>query len=231
MHYNKLDDILDYLSKSNMRVFSVHDAAKIMRKSSAYASLLLSRSKKVRRLERGRYFIEGATIDQLASNILYPSYISLSAALQHYELIDQNIIRYSVISSKRHVSMKIDGNTVEFITTSKSRIFGYTYETGAFIAVLEKLFVDCLYFNTPGFSQVNASFASALDDYKMDVRKLKDYALKMGSKSLINKIGLLLELNGIDAQELQPYTYRPQYVRVAFGSTGRNKKWMVRYDR
>jgi hypothetical protein len=41
----KLDEVLHYLEKSGKNVFSIYDAAKIMGKPTAYASLLLSKAK------------------------------------------------------------------------------------------------------------------------------------------------------------------------------------------
>lgn len=57
----KLRDAIDGLAKSGTHVFTAYDIAKILEKSSAYASLLLSEGKKAHRIERGKYYIEGAS--------------------------------------------------------------------------------------------------------------------------------------------------------------------------
>ncbi len=53
MHF---DTILDRLQKSGKNVFTVYDISKLIGKSTPYASLMLSKSKKVKRIERGKYF-------------------------------------------------------------------------------------------------------------------------------------------------------------------------------
>ena len=110
---------MNSLVQSNKHVFTVYDAAKLMGKTTSYASLVLSKSKKVIRVERGKYFIEGTSKYEVASNLIFPSYISLQAGLQYYGLIDQNILRYSVIALKRHKTIDLQGITIEFIKTSR----------------------------------------------------------------------------------------------------------------
>src|SRR5271157_2154633 len=121
----RFDSILDALSKSNKRVFTTYDVAKLMGKPSAYASLMLSKSKRASRIERGKYFLEEASTYEIASNIVFPSYVSLQAGLQYYGLVDQNIVRYSVIALKRHKTVEIRGSTMEFIKAEKRMFFGY----------------------------------------------------------------------------------------------------------
>ena len=63
MQYNSIQDILIELS-GHKKIFTVKDAAKIMNKSSKYASKLLSSNKYVTRIERGKYYINnGNQID------------------------------------------------------------------------------------------------------------------------------------------------------------------------
>lgn len=234
MAYVGLRSILDRFQLAGMGTFTVRDVAKAMHKSTAYASMVLSTSKRVRRLERGVYYIPGTSPYELASNIVYPSYVSLVAALQYYELIDQNIIRYSVVTTKRHGSVRFEGGEIEFVTTSKERIFGYLFHYNFYIASPEKTFIDCLYFGSPDFPQVESSFASALDDKLLDIKRLKDHATRMRSKSLINKLGFLLELNGVPADDMLEHTYKG-YVRINRDRDrnikGVNRKWRILYDR
>ncbi len=231
MRYMNFSAVLERLEKSGTLVFSVQDVAKVMHKSTAYASLLLSRHRNIVRLKKGVYYIAGAGMYEIASNVVYPSYISLGAALQYYDLIDQNIVRYSVITTKRHKELSTRQGTVEFITLSKDRVFGYTSDGNAYIATVEKTFIDCLYLGRPEFKQVEESFASALQDYKVRIDILKEFGIKMRSRSLINKLGFLLERSGIAADDLVSYTYRSKYVKVSRHADSRDRKWAVLYDR
>lgn len=230
MRYLSFDSVLDHLSKSGSSVFTVHDVAKTMQKSPAYASLMLSRSRKVKRVSKGIYCLDGASMYEIASNMVYPSYVSLSSALQYYELIDQNILRYSVITTKRHKELEFGNASIAFITLPKGKVFGYVSKNNAYVATIEKMFADCLYLHIPDFEQITSSFSSALEDYKIDIPKLKEYGIKMEKKSLINKLGLLLELNGINADDLLKHIYRPAYIKTNAHAKSKNKKWMVVYD-
>lgn len=218
MKYINVNSVLELLAKSEMNVFTVIDFAKIINKSTAYASLILSKNKKAHRLSKGIYYIDNADVYEKASNILFPCYISLSAALQYYELIDQNIVRYTVITTKRHRGINIKEGYVEFITLSKERVFGYALKKGSYIAELEKVFVDCLYFNSPNFDQILSSFSNAINDKNIDIKKFKEYGIKMKSKVLINKIGFLLELNNINAEDLHNFIYKSNYIELEKGA-------------
>ena len=226
----RFDSILDILLKSNKRVFTTYDVAKLMGKSPAYASLMLSKSKRAIRIERGKYFLEEASTYEIASNIVFPSYISLQAGLQYYGLIDQNIVRYSVIALKRHGTVEVRGNTVEFIKTEKKLFFGYLNKGNAYVASPEKLFVDCLYFGRVQFSALKEAMEAAKSERIIDTEVLKEFAITTGSKVLASKLGFLLESVGIDAERLLPYRYY-NYLSISnTGSKGKNKRWMVRYD-
>ncbi len=222
----KFDNILETLSKSK-KVFTVYDAAKLMNKSTAYASLMLSRSKKVKRIEKGKYFITGSSVYEITSNIIFPSYVSLYAGMQYYNLIDQNIVKYSVITLKRHRGIALNGNTVEFIKVKKNMFFGYLNKSSTYIASPEKLFIDCLYFNKPKFASLKNILSAAINEKLLDTSLLEDYAMKTGSKVLINKLGFLLELNNINASKLLPFRYA-NYVEVKDKEIKKNKRWRIK---
>ena len=225
----KFDSILDVLLKSNKRVFTTYDVAKLMGKPPAYASLMLSKSKRATRIERGKYFLEDASTYEIASNIVFPSYVSLLAGLQYYELIDQNIVRYSVIALKRHRTVEIKGNTVEFIKTGKKMFFGYLNKANAHVASPEKLFVDCLYFGRVQFSILKEALETAESEHILDTGVLQKYAIATGSKVLASKLGFLLESVGVDAKMLLPHRYL-NYISIHnTGSEGKDKKWRIRY--
>ncbi|MCL4325252.1 MAG: hypothetical protein M1481_00215 [Candidatus Thermoplasmatota archaeon] len=225
----KFDDVLDLLIKSNKKVFNIYDAAKIMNKPVAYASLMLSKSKKVIRIERGRYFIKDTDIYEIASNIVYPSYISLHAGLQYYGLIDQNVIRYSVMTLKRHKNIDINMNLIEFIKLKREFFFGYVNKSNKYIATPEKLFIDCLYFAVK-FSLLKDTIKNAMTENLINIGVLEDYAIRSEKKLLINKLGFLLSNIDIDSERLLPYRYQ-NYVHISdTGDNGINKKWRVVYD-
>ncbi len=226
----QFDSILDTLLKSNKRVFTTYDVAKLMGKTPAYASLMLSKSKKVARIERGKYFLEEASMYEIASNIIFPSYVSLHAGLQYYGLIDQNIVKYSVVALKRHKAIRVKNTKIEFITVKKGDFFGYLSKSNAYIASPEKLFVDCMRLGGVQFSTLKSALDIAMGEKIIDLKLLESYAIAAGSKILINKLGFLLESAGIDASRLLPYRYG-NYVRILNTETkGKNRRWRVIND-
>ena len=106
MAYNNMHEILAGLAAHNKRVFSINDAAKAMGKPKRYASKLLSANKEVERIERGKYYIKSGNIDiyEIASQIVFPSYVSGFAALRYYSLVEQEVVKYTVVC---HLTIKI----------------------------------------------------------------------------------------------------------------------------
>ena len=225
-----LRDAIDGLARSGIHVFTVYDIAKMLGKSTAYASLLLSKSKKAHRIERGKYYIEGASRYEISSNVVYPSYVSMHAALQYYGLIDQNVLRYSVITLKKHKPINVSGTMINFIRTKKKAFFGYTSKSNVYIASPEKLFIDCLYFGGIPFAVLKEAMVTAKEDNLIDITTIERYAVMLGSRVLVSKLGFLLELAGINADKLLKHRYR-SYISVPnTGTSGKNKKWGINYD-
>ncbi len=226
----KTTELVETLKSHGFYVFSIYDAAKLMQKSIAYASLFLSKSKEFVRIEKGKYALKGTDPFIVASNILYPSYLSLASAMRFYDLIDQNIVKYSVVSVKRHANVSFNGLSIEFRRMKKERFFGYTKIDNAYVAEVEKLFIDCVYFGMPDFSTTLEALEYAIDNKKIDLKKIQEYTIAFDDKSLVNKLGFLLGLAGIEAGELLGKG-RKAYVRISgLGKSGIDKKWMVKYD-
>ena len=144
----KTTEFNDYLYRNNIHVFTIADAAKIIGKPKAYTSLFLFRNKSLKRAERGIYYTKEATEYEIASNIVYPSYISLISALRFYNLTEQipNVIY--VVTTKRHKPIEdLNGYVVEFRNIKKERMFGYRKVDGAFVADPEKAVIDMVYLN------------------------------------------------------------------------------------
>ncbi len=226
----RFDEILERLSRSGMRVFTTYDVAKMMGKPTAYASLMLHNSRRVSRIERGKYFIGDASIYEIASNVVFPSYVSMHAGLQYYGLLDQPVIKYSVISLKRHGRLEVKGSQIVFIKARRRAFFGYVNRDGAYIASPEKLFVDCLYFGGVPFSMIKEALDSAKRESLINTGLMERYAVEIRSGALASRLGFLMEQAGLKADGLLPHRCRG-YVRISdTGASGVDKKWMVRYD-
>ena len=196
MIYNKMNDILEELVMHGKTVFTINDASLLMKKPKKYVSKQLSSNRKVIRVEKGLYFIDtrrGIDLYEIASQIVFPSYISLFAAFQYYSITDQVISTYSVISLKRHRTINFGEYRIEFRTIKKERFFGFEKVQNAYIASLEKAFVDSLYLNTPAFSYVQEAFDRALTESSLNLQRIKEYAERMKSGSVNKKLSLLLD--------------------------------------
>jgi predicted transcriptional regulator of viral defense system len=203
MAYNSMHEILASLAAHNKRVFSINDAAKAMRKPKHYASKLLSSNKEVERIERGKYCIKSGNTDmyEIASQIVFPSYVSGFAALRYYSLVEQEVVKYTVITIKRHKQIKVAGVSIEFVTLPKSRFFGYRRNGGAYIATVEKAIVDSLYMRSPPYAYVSEALRKALRNGVLNAKALKDFALKMESKKVVIQVESLLGAEKVDLQK------------------------------
>lgn len=200
MTYIKKQDIIDELVKHNKKVFNINDIVKITGKPRNYVSKILAKSKKIQRIERGKYYLTGINqpdIYELASQIVFPCYISMFAAFQFYSLTEQSILKYSVISLKRHRSINIGSMSIEFIKINKNRFFGYKKINNTYIALIEKAIVDSLYLHSPPISYVENIFSEAVNSNRINKDLLINFAIKMKSKTIIKKVYILLKQNKI----------------------------------
>ena len=196
MNYVKTQDLIDEMSNHEKLVFTLNDATKYMNKPRKYVSKQLASNKKVVRIERGKYFIsygKGIDLYAVASQILYPSYISLLSAFQYYSVTTQVTNAYSVISLKRHRTIVFDDNIIEFRTVKKERFFGYKRVQNTFISSLEKAILDSIYLGVPAFSYVEEAFSSAMQKGILDINGLKILASRMNSKIVSDKISYLID--------------------------------------
>ena len=201
-----MQEVLDELALHDKTVFSIYDAARIMNKPKNYVSKLLSNNKKVKRIERGKYYLKngrGINIYEIASQIVFPSYVSMFAAFQFYSITEQFVVKYSVVTLRRHRPAIIENNAVEFITIQKERFFGYKKTGNAYVATIEKAIVDSLYLGSPPFSYVEEAFAESLHREMISVDLLVDFALRMKAKATARRVEMLLRSQNIYSNRLQ----------------------------
>ena len=73
----KPTEIIEIFKENGKRTFTLSEYAAIANKSDKYSSLILSKNKNIKRIEGGKFYLNGTNIYEIASNIVYPSYISL----------------------------------------------------------------------------------------------------------------------------------------------------------
>ncbi len=220
-------EILLYLQRNNITVFTTGDLAKIIRKPIGYAQSTANRIPGVKRAERGLYYTEQASIYEVASNVVPFSYVSMLSALRYYDLTTQIPSTVSVVSPKKHRKVKLEGYKVEFIRFRERLIFGYVRRGNAFIAEPEKAMLDAMHYGS--YAYLDEAFEYGTRDKLVDVDKLIRYAHRFGEKTLMNKLGFFLDLYaGISRDDLQGgMSKKPLYLLAK--ARNYSKKWRVYY--
>jgi predicted transcriptional regulator of viral defense system len=188
------------IQRRRIPVFTTAYSAGVIRKEEKYTSLFLSRlckKNEIKAVEKGKYYVTGTTAYAVASNITYPSYISMLSAFRYHGITTQNIVRLEVVSAQRHAPIEdIGGYSVRFIKLNAGKIFGFyrDRENGAFVAQIEKAVVDSLYMDNLPLVYVEEAIETAKADGKLDVERLSIFADRMGSiaiKKRLEKIGIV----------------------------------------
>jgi predicted transcriptional regulator of viral defense system len=185
-------------------VFNLKIVKEIIRKNSNYAKLVLHRLKKdelIFEIEKNRYTTKKDSV-LIASNIIWPSYISCWSALRYHNLTEQLPQVISVITTRtRRKKVIVFYNTKIIFTKVKPRyFFGYRREKyqnfNIFLAEKEKALIDSALLKKISFSEISSIVEKNMDDIDTDL--LVKYLLKIKNKTLIKRFGFLLEKLGID---------------------------------
>lgn len=186
----RIEELNSYLREHRISVFSVYDAAKFISKSVAYTSKFLAGDGYVRRVERGIYYTHDATEYEVASRIIFPSYVSLISAFRFYNLTEQIPHIIFVVSPSQHRPIAdLNGFQVRFRVMKRSMFYGYGKVDGAFVADPEKAIIDMIYLD-----EFTEYAEEAVEKRDIDIKKLMAYAKKSGTKSMIKKIEAMIDV-------------------------------------
>ncbi len=224
---------LSVLRNSRRAVFEFPDLVKILNKSEGYTKVFINRLVKkglLFRLEKGKYFIESNPF-LVASNVVFPSYISFLSALSYHKLTTQIPNTYFVVSLKQRKEIRCNNTSIKFVKFQKHRFFGFKREIlnnkFLFVAEVEKAIIDSLYL--PKYCPIQETFF-ALTHSNLDLDKTLNYALRMRSDALLKRLGYLLELKGVDISTRIKKGLTGNFVKLnPFSpSTGvKNRKWKL----
>ncbi len=197
--------LLNKLLENNKGVFSVKDINYLLDYNNKQSYKLIEnlvRKKIAFRLSKGRYFIDRLYKDtelfSIASNIIFPSYISFWAILNKYGFTEQVPVDMVVVARKRRVMITLKYARIVFIRFSKRRFFGYTHNNSAVFANKEKALIDSLFMmkHAGGISEICKCLYNAWST--IDHAILIEYALRMDNKSLLKRLGFLIEQMNLD---------------------------------
>jgi predicted transcriptional regulator of viral defense system len=197
----------------------------------------------LRRVKRGLYLVNESISSRfqngnsllLISNALNQnSYVSLSYALNYYQLFDQYskiIVGITTTKSKKY---NFDGYLFKFTRVKESMYFGYSakIEDGKQIKIAdaEKALIDYLYLDK-SFTSASLVFEKMKEHKEnLDFVKLQDYAQKTDITTR-RKVGLLLDQLNVDTQKLyQGLGENKGFSRFTQESKVFNAKWRIYYD-
>ena len=167
--------------------------------------LLFSLKRKgwVKEVEKGKYVttvfgtIE-TSIFSIATNLTWPSYISFWSALNYYGFKEQAPKTITVATTKKKKEVKFEDVTIKFITLSPKRFFGYIRLEDFTIAEKEKCIIDSLLLPrySGGINEISKAIHLAIEDIMLE--KLVDYAIKIGNKSVVKRLGYILKKLNIE---------------------------------
>ncbi len=220
-------DFISRLKDNGTPVITTGGAGVMMQKSPGYTRLYLARlckSRFLERVENGLFCLPGTDDYTIASRIVPYSYITSYAALSHYRLTTQITTKLQVVSPKYHRPLKLNGHTVTFSKVKRQFIYGYIMlRNGPAFAEPEKIFIDDLYLHRRQY--YGEEFKNAVRADRLDISKLKSYAVSSDDKALVSMLGHYLEEQGVSADNLLPYKSRTYLKLARHGSLDR--KWRV----
>ncbi len=203
----------------------------------AYARLSLHRLKKkgyVSELMRNRYTAQKDPL-VVASRIVWPSYISLWSAIRHHNLTEQLPHDIWVVTTRKssRKAVQFGSAKIIFVHTKPKYFFGYTkamiggFET--FVAEPEKAIIDGMLFRKISFSEI-ASIIRGHLKRRLHAKKLVSFAIETGNKSLVKRLGYLLDAMGMDYHSKFKKNMDDTFVPLEYAmrpAGEKDKKWRV----
>jgi len=217
-------------------VFNLKTVKETIEKDRNYTKLVIHRLKKEKlifEIEKNKYTINKDLII-IASNIIWPSYISCWSALRYYNLTEQLPQTIQVITPKarKKREIKFNNEKIRFIKIKTKNFFGYKKEPyqkfNIFIAKKEKALIDSVLLKKISFSEISEIIKNNIKTINIDL--FINYLTKIKNKALIKRFGFLFESLGIDKYSKLKKFIDSKYVILdyALKTKGiKNKKWKV----
>jgi len=225
----RFDSFLEALKKQGIFVFSLKDASRIIGKPIGYTKLFMNRvvkKGKVNRIERGKYCLPETGEYEIASNIVYPSYISFLSALAFHNLTTQIPVKIQVAYLRQKKEIEFKEIKIEFVKLHKKLFFGFKRIGNVSVADPEKAVIDGLYL--PRKLPISEIYR-LLDRKALDTAKLLEYAERLGSEIVKRRLGFLLEETGekqLPLLKKKPTRYLPLNPSLPLKGK-KNRRWML----
>ncbi len=212
-------------------VFRVQDVERLGRCKETTAKQTLRRLRKRDLIKHVRRNIYTAKTDIyiIASNIVWPCYISFWSASSFLGYTEQILNTVYVATRAKALPAKFEGYTIEFVPMK--HFFGYrkitTKDGDIFIAEDEKLAIDCLLRpdKSGNFDEIKNVYKKA----ELSKEKFIEYLKRLNSQSVIKRAGYLLEkTRGLDISK--EFSLDNNYVQLNPYEKGSKTvaKWRIR---
>lgn len=205
--------LISSLARGNRNIFTVEDVKAIIGDAAKRTIYNLVKKKWILKLKRGLYVIVPLDIgvkgaDSFAihnfiigSKLVEPYYIGYWSALNYYGFSDQIPSTTFIATTKAKKKTEILQTTYLFVQVSKRKFFG-TVEIdieGEKIRISDKnkTIADCL--DHPdycgGIDEIARSVYFSKEE--IDLKKVKQCALKMGNLTILKRLGYILEVSDL----------------------------------
>jgi len=217
-------------------VFNIDTFSNIIQKDKTYAKMHLNRLKNrdiVKQIQRNVYTVQEDPMI-IASRIIWPSYISLWAALRYHNLTEQIPNKISVITPrlKSREKIQIMNTTIIFEKIRPEYFFGFSkikiQDFEVFMVEPEKALIDAVLLKKISTSEIY--FILQENIKKISTKKIVDYVLRTKNLALAKRFGWMLESLGCKyAKNLEKQMHAGMIpLDVSFPSLGLNdKKWGI----
>jgi len=211
-------------------LFTFNEFVRVTGKTPEYSRTYLHRLKKeglVFQVEKGKYTVfEDPMV--FSSYITLPSYISFWTAIRFYNFTEQLPRDIMLASPKPKKNMVFNKKRIRFFKTK--HMWGYKKQRyrdfDIFVAEKEKSIIDSLLLRNIPFSEV----VKAVQTKDFDAGKLVEYAIKTKNKSLMKRLGYMMEISGIDGRGKLIEHFDRNYILLSWNgkaSGKKNKKWRI----
>lgn len=216
--------------------FNVNIVASIIVQDTTYAKVYLNRLKNrgvVRQLQRNVYTVQSDPLI-VASRIVWPSYISLWAALRYHNLTEQipNTVSVVTTRAKSCKNISLTNTIITFERVRPDWFFGFSKikinDFEIFMAEPEKALIDAVLLKGISVTEIYSILKENLKHLSSE--KIVDYVLRTQNKALAKRFGWMLSSLGCkNAKKLERVTYKMiipfDYSRPVYGRE--DKKWGV----
>ena len=231
------------------RIVQISDLMEIFTKEYSVASAhnrisFLNKAGWLMRIKKGSYLIidsitsrsfSDMSLIRISNSLQKESYVTLSAALNYYQMFDQYTKKITACSLKISKKYIFSGHIFKFSKISKKLYFGYKEkrEAGQIICIAdaEKALIDYLYLDKNIYS-ANLVYEKIVKHHKdINIDRLQEYAKQSEIVTLQRKIGFLLENANLNANKLYEVIKREKSCsRFTKNSKLFNSKWRIYYE-